>query len=362
MPEGLVWALARLAAVVLLVAVNGFFVATEFALIGVRRSRVDELAEQGSGSARLLQRALDALDTNLAATQLGVTLSSLALGWVGEPAVARLLEPGLHLLPLSHAAAAIIGATLAFVVVTSLAIVLGELAPKNLALQATERTALAVIGPLTAFRSVFRPAITVLNALGTGVLHLVGLYGETSETSLHSPDELKRLVAASTEGGLIEGAQQEVVERAFDMTALRVCSIMTPRHKIMWLDADAPEAERMATIRQNRHALTLVARGKLDTLLGVVRKQDLLDAYLDDQPLDPVALARAGGRARREHRPARAGAVQEPPGPAGRDHRRIWRRAGCGHPDRPSGGDGWGHTGGRRARQHLGAGRRLAAD
>ena len=292
MHADLTWTLAKLAAVVVLVAVNGFFVAAEFALVGMRRSRVDELAAEGSGAAKLLQRALDTLDTNLAATQLGVTLSSLALGWVGEPAVARLLEPGLRFLPMGREAASVVAGALAFVLITSVAIVLGELAPKNLALQATERTALAIIGPLSAFRSLFRPAIAVLNALGTGVLRLFGLDGRTTEGSLHSPDELKRLVAASTDGGLIEGVQQEVVERAFDMTELQVCSIMTPRHELVWVDADGAEADRMATIRQNRHALTLVARGKLDTLLGVVRKQDLLDAHLDGETLDPVALVR----------------------------------------------------------------------
>ena len=130
MPADLTWAFAKLAAVAALVAVNGFFVAAEFALVGMRRSGVDELAAEGSGAAMLLSRARDALDTNLAATQLGVTLSSLALGWIGEPAVARLLEPALRFLPLGGGAVTFLAGALAFVVITSLALVLGELAPK----------------------------------------------------------------------------------------------------------------------------------------------------------------------------------------------------------------------------------------
>lgn len=292
MPSDLLLTLGKLLAVLLLVATNGFFVAAEFALVGIRRSRVDEMAAGGSASARRLQRALDALDANLAATQLGVTISSLSLGWIGEPALAHLVQPALANLPFGGALTHVIAGTLAFLLITSLHIVLGELAPKSLALQKTEGIALFVIGPLTLFRTVFAPAIFVLNGLGTGVVRLFGLQGASAEDSLHSPEELKMLVAASKEGGLIEGAQQEVVERAFDMTDLRVRSIMTPRRDVVWVDAEADDDARMAVIRDNRHGLTLVARGKLDVLLGVVRKQDLLDAHLHGQPMDPVALLR----------------------------------------------------------------------
>lgn len=292
MPSDLAVTLGKLLAVLLLVAANGFFVAAEFALVGIRRSRVDEMATGGSSAARLLQRALAALDLNLAATQLGVTLSSLALGWIGEPALAHLFQPAVAGLPFGAALAHVIAGGLAFILITSLHIVLGELAPKSLALQKTEGTALFIIGPLTAFRTLFRPAIFVLNALGAGVLRVFGLKGGNAEDSLHSTEELKMLVAASKEGGLIEGAQQEVVERAFDMTDLPVRAIMTPRREVVWVDADAADDARMAVIRDNRHALTLVARGKLNVLLGIVRKQDLLDAHLHGRPMDPVALLR----------------------------------------------------------------------
>lgn len=282
----------KLVAVLLLVMMNGFFVAAEFSLVGMRKSRVEELVAGGSATARVLQGAVGDLDASLASTQLGITLSSLALGWIGEPALAHLIEPLLQGLPAATAASHAIAVAVAFALITTLHIVLGELAPKSLALQRTEATALAVVRPLSWFSALFRPAIRLLNGLGGLVLRLFGLQPKSEGDQLHSTEELKLLVAASREGGMLEGAQQEVVERAFDMTELKVTSIMTPRREVYWIDADTDPAAQMAALRGNRHEMALLCRGRMDTVLGVVRKQDLLDAHLDGQPLDPVAVTR----------------------------------------------------------------------
>jgi CBS domain containing-hemolysin-like protein len=167
--------LIGLLAVLALVAANGFFVAAEFSLVAVRRSRVAELAANGRRNASALQRALVNLDANLAATQLGITISSLALGWIGEPALAHLIEPTLSFLPTS---VAIVGAhavavVISFAIITALHIVLGELAPKSLALQRSESTALWVVRPLGVFLFLLRPAILALNGLGNLVLRAV---------------------------------------------------------------------------------------------------------------------------------------------------------------------------------------------
>ncbi len=292
MQADILFDLAKITAVFLLVLANGFFVAAEFSLVGIRRSRVGELVAEGSATARALQSAVADLDFNLAATQLGVTLSSLALGWIGEPAIADLIEPALAGLPGASAAAHAIAVVIAFATITTLHIVLGELAPKSLALQRTERTALVIVRPLSLFRQVFRPAIYVLDALGAAVLRLFGLEPGSAEEALHSTEELKLLVAASKEGGLIETAQQEVVERAFSLSEFRVRSIMTPRRKVVWVNTEDDLHAQMATVRGNKHEMAIVARGKLDTLLGVVRKQDLLDAHLDGRTLDPLAVLR----------------------------------------------------------------------
>ena len=279
-------------AVFALVFANGFFVAAEFSLVAVRRSRVTELVEAGRPRAGALLKALGKLDSYLAATQLGITISSLALGWIGEPALAHLVEPGLVALgvPAAAAGAHAIAVAIAFLIITALHIVLGELAPKSLALQRSEGTALAVVRPLGLFLLLFRPAIFVLNGLGNQLLRLVGLQPGTEGESLHSPEEIKLLIAASQEGGLIERAQQQVVERIFAIKERRIGDVMTQRLEIEWIDADDPRDEMLKTVRATRHEHLLVGRGSVDEFIGVIRKQDMLDQALDGKPIDPLAL------------------------------------------------------------------------
>ena len=297
MPDGDGGRLADLlgiASVLVLVAANGFFVAAEFSLVAVRRSRVAELAADGRINASVLLRALDRLDSNLAATQLGITISSLALGWIGEPALAHLVAPLLGVLPgtLAVATSHAISVAIAFIIITALHIVLGELAPKSLALQRSEATALFVIRPLGILLFLLRPAIILLNGLGNLVLRLVGLRPGAAEESLHSPEELKMLVAASEEAGLIQHAQQEVVERVLTIGDRPIGDIMTPRPEVKWIDADNSHEDILQTIRTCDHARLLVGRGAIDEPLGMVVKKDLLDQALDGKSLDPMAVIR----------------------------------------------------------------------
>ena len=286
MDESLSLIFGKLLAVLGLVAANGFFVAAEFSLVGVRRSRVEELVTQGQARANVLQRAIDNLDANLAATQLGVTISSLGLGWIGEPALAHLIAPALAGLGSFAATAShAIAVGVAFSIITVFHIVLGELAPKSFALQRPERTALLVVRPLSLFLILFRPVIFLLNGLGNAVVHLCGLEPGHAEGQLHSTDELKLLINASKEAGLVQQAQQEVVERAFSMGERRVRAIMTPRHDLYWIDADGTAEAMLRGIRNSRHEQVVVARGTLDKIIGVLRKQDLLDLHLDGKLL-----------------------------------------------------------------------------
>lgn len=281
-----------LLAVFLLVAANGFFVAAEFSLVAVRRSRVVELVADGRMNARALERALENLDSNLAATQLGITISSLALGWIGEPAIARLIEPVLagSIGSLAGVGSYAIAVALSFVLITALHIVLGELAPKSLALQRSEGTALWVVRPLGLFRWLLSPAIAVLNGLGNLVLRLFGLQSGTGEASLHSTGELKLLVTESQEAGLLQETQQEVVVRALDIGDRRIGDIMTPRTEVDWIDADDDREEILKTILESRHEQLLLARGSIDELLGVVAKRHLLGQVLGGGTLDPLAV------------------------------------------------------------------------
>ena len=281
-------------AVLVLVAANGFFVAAEFSLVAVRRSRVAQLVAAGRRNAKALQRATSQLDANLAACQLGITISSLALGWIGEPALARLIEPLLAgvLGQFALAGAHVVAVAIAFLIITALHIVLGELMPKSLALQRSERTALAVVRPLWLFRVLLWPAIVALNGLGNWLLRLCGLRPGTAEEALHSPEELKLLIAASQEGGLLQPAQQELVERVLSIGNRRITDIMTPRVDIEWIDTEDPREETVKVIRDCRHEQVLVGKGGIDEPLGMVLKKDLLDQVLEGKALDVMAAIR----------------------------------------------------------------------
>jgi putative hemolysin len=292
--DGSLTGLIGILLVLLFVAANGFFVAAEFSLVAIRRTRVAELVADGFSAAKTLQKAVDNLDAYLAATQLGITISSLALGWIGEPALAHLIEPflsgwlGSFATVSSHATAIAI----AFIIITALHIVLGELAPKSLALQRTEATALRVVRPLRVFLFLLRPAILALNGLGNLVLRLCGLRPGTVEDSLHSPEELKLLVAASQEGGLLQEVQQEVVERVLNIGDRPISDIMTPRVDVDWIDIDDNREEILRSIRECRHGQLLVGKDSIDEPLGMILKRDLLDQVLAGQPLDPMAVIR----------------------------------------------------------------------
>jgi len=283
--------LFKIALVLLLVLANGFFVAAEFSLVAVRRSRVAELVAQRRTNAAALSRAVDHLDANLAATQLGITISSLALGWIGEPALAHLIEPLLAFLPAAWVTAGshTISVAFAFAVITALHIVLGELAPKSLALQKSESTALWVVRPLSLFLFLLRPAIILLNGLGNLVLRLFGLTPGASGETLHSPEEIRLLVTASGAAGLLHQAQQEVVERVIGIGDRRISDYMTPRPDVVWVDADDDRAVILKHVRVCRHAHIIVSRGSVDDVIGILRKQDLLDQLLDGGDVNPLA-------------------------------------------------------------------------
>jgi CBS domain containing-hemolysin-like protein len=190
------------------------------------------------------------------------------------------------------AGAHIIAVTIAFSIITILHIVLGELAPKSLALQRSEGTALWVVRPLGWFRVLLWPAIVSLNGLGNLVLRLFGLRPGTAEETLHSPEELKLLIAASQEGGLLQRAQQELVERVLSIGNRHITDIMTPRVDVEWIDADDDRKEILRRIRECRHEQLLVGKGTIDELVGMVVKKDLLDQVLDGKDLNPLAVIR----------------------------------------------------------------------
>jgi CBS domain containing-hemolysin-like protein len=204
-----------LVAVGLLVLANAFFVATEFAIVAVRRSRLEQLAASGRASARAAQEVVNHLDTYIAACQLGITMASLALGWTGEPAFAALVEPPVERLvgPFAHEATQGLSAAVSFGLITTLHIVLGELAPKGIALQRTEATVLAVARPIQLFHAIFRIPIAVLNGVGNGLLRLVGLEPSSGHEMVHSVEELRMLVTGMERAGVVEASEARIAAR-----------------------------------------------------------------------------------------------------------------------------------------------------
>lgn len=284
-----------LVAVLALVAANGLFVATEFAYVAVRRTRVEQLASGGHARARLLLGSLGRLDTYIAATQLGVTMCSLALGWVGEPALAGLLEPPLERLlggVAGTAAAHTIAVAVAFAAITTLLIVFGELAPKQMALARAERTALWMAAPMAVFARVFRPFIWALNGMGLGVARLAGVRPAADAEATLAPEELEIVMEASERAGLLSTAELLLARRGLEFGEIQASRIMVPRTEVVAIDAAATLQEALATVTAHPHRRYPVSEGDLDHVLGLLDAMDLLQlARAEDGDADWRALA-----------------------------------------------------------------------
>ncbi|HEX2780572.1 MAG TPA: hemolysin family protein [Gemmatimonadaceae bacterium] len=261
-----------------LVVANAFFVAAEFALVGARRSRIDELAQQGSGGARSAQRALKHLDRYISATQLGITLASLALGWIGEPAVAGAIHRLLAVFGTGASAALIeTGASVivAFIIITFLHIVLGELAPKSLALAKPEGVSMWVARPLIWFARLMYPAIWVLNSASSFMLRLVGMRPVSESERVHSPEELRLLVMQSRAHGVLDESDTAMLAGVFDFHNKKARDVMRPRTEIVAIDVDCDEEEIRALLRRERYSRYPVYRDTLDDVIGVFLAKDL---------------------------------------------------------------------------------------
>jgi CBS domain containing-hemolysin-like protein len=273
----------RLFAVVLLVLANGFFVAAEFALVSVRRTRIATLVADGNTRARWVQKAIDDPDRFIAATQLGITLASLGLGWVGEPALSGLLMPLIELFPveleetISHS----LSAGLAFAIITFLHVVVGELAPKSIALQNPEKTSLVVAQPTVWTERIFKPFIWVLNGAGNALLRLAGIQPASGHELVHSVEELKMLVRASAEVGMVEGDAEEMLHAVFDFGDLLVRQVMIPRTEMVAVHADATVADILDIAAQNSFTKFPVYGDNLDQILGIVHLKDLIPILQD---------------------------------------------------------------------------------
>src|SRR5262245_11641381 len=270
----------RLVGLFALVFANGFFVAAEFSIVTVRKTRVDQLIAEGHRAARAVRRAVTAPDRYIAATQLGITMASLGLGWLAEPALASIFEPAPAVPPahLATATAHSIAVAIAFAIITAAEIVFGELTPKWIALERPEATAIWLVKPLEIFMRVMSPFIRVVHGTAQGVIRMLGFSGADHRAMVHSEEELKMLVTASQEAGVLEEQEEQMLHRVFGFADLIAGQVMIPRTELVAVAAETPLKDLIVRIAQGRHSRLPVYRGDLDDVVGMLHVTDVMKA------------------------------------------------------------------------------------
>jgi CBS domain containing-hemolysin-like protein len=282
--------LLQLAIVFALVLLNGFFVASEFALVSVRKTRIDQLAAEGSQAAKVVQHAIRDLDRYIAATQVGITVASLLLGGIGERTLEPLIEAAFHSLHvpenLMGIARGSVAFFLAYFVMTAMHVVIGELMPKSIALQKAEGTTLVIARPMVLFAKLFAPLIWMLNGTGNFLLRLIGFHAAEGHATVHSPEELDLLFTQSHEGGQLSQTERELLHRVVKFSDLTAREVMVPRVEMKAIPYEMPREEFIAWLHSRPPSRTPVFRGSLDEIIGVAHLKDLVafEAQLRARP------------------------------------------------------------------------------
>jgi CBS domain containing-hemolysin-like protein len=259
----------------LLVLLNGFFVAAEFALVKVRATRLAELSKRGSGAAKLAQHSVKHLDEYLSATQLGITLASIGLGWVGEPSVAALLRPLFDAYQVPEHVIHPVSFAIAFTLISVAHIVLGELAPKSWAIQKSEQVSIGVAYPLHWFYILLRPAIKVLNGMAGALLRLFGIRPASDQEGAHTEEELRMLLAASGQHGVLNETEVELAAHVLGFATKDVHDVMVPRVDLVALDLQKPLETNLEIAKTKPYSRYPVINGDHDEVVGMVHIKDL---------------------------------------------------------------------------------------
>lgn len=269
--------------VLLLVVANGFFVAAEFSLVKVRLSQVEQLAQQGNFSAKIARNVLSHLESYLSACQLGITLASLALGWVGENVAVRLITPLVAWLGLDPSVTHYFAIPLSFACITFLHITLGEQAPKIVAIRTASSTALTVAFPLLVFFKVFWPFIWLLNMCSNFLVRAIGIKFVPESEQSHTADELRLILAESAAGGELSRRERLMMENVLDLED-KVCrQIMVPRRDIVYLSTRRSLQDNLRTVSESRHTRFPLCDGDLDRVVGMVHSKDLLNSVVSGE-------------------------------------------------------------------------------
>lgn len=278
----------------LLLFANGFFVAAEFSMVSVRKTRITQLTDEGNFSAKIALATLKDLDKFIAAVQLGVTISSIALGWVGEATLVRMILPLFRFLPDNYqlVAAHSVSVTIAFALITVLHVVIGELIPKSIALQYPEKTSLLIALPMRGITKLFYPAIYLLNGLANLILRIFKL--STSQTShlAHSIEELNMLVNASYNEGVLNETEKDLLNNVFKFSDLTAKQIMVPRPDMACIASDITFDELNALISESQYTRYPVYEENLDHITGIIHIKDLYELYLKKEDFSITKLIR----------------------------------------------------------------------
>jgi CBS domain containing-hemolysin-like protein len=319
--------LLGLLVVAALLFANAYFVATEFALVAVRRSQIKVWVAEGRRGAGAVAMALVRLDDAIAATQLGITLASLGLGWVGEPALAHLIEPMLASIGIGSAVAVHgVAVALAFSVITFLHVVVGELAPKALALDHPGPVALACAYPLLLFGRTFRWVLWLMNGTGNALVRTLGVRPTEKQRMVHSPEELSLLVSEAHEAGEIRPYAGRILANVFRVSRIRVRDVMIPRERVFAIERRITPDALLDALRESAYTRIPVYDGELDRIVGILHTKDLFHVYaeksvviladairpaVDIRPDLPLMDALRGFRRGRKH----LAIVRDPGGP-----------------------------------------------
>ena len=291
--DGLTGTLIYLSLALILIVLNGFFVAAEFALVKVRISRIEQLNREGKAFAATAKWLAKRLDESLSACQLGITMASLALGWVGEPAFARLVEPILHLVGIENENIVhLLGFTVAFSVITALHLVVGEQFPKIFAIRRPEQMLLWCALPLKFFYVILYPFLTVLNVVTTFLLTLVGIRGAAEHDGPSSEEEIRALLREAHIHGNLTRNEHSLINNVFEFDDMIVRRVMLPRGEVTFFDINEPVSSLRELVRQTMHTRYPVCDRSLDKVLGVVHIKDLLVVPPDAEDFDLRTIVR----------------------------------------------------------------------
>ena len=273
---------------------NGFFVASEFAFVSIRKTRISQLTNEGNTDAKIALGGIEHLDKTIAAVQLGITISSIGLGWVGEATIVRIIEPIFHFLPEAYRGLAThsLAVTIAFSLITFLHVVVGELMPKSIALQFPERTTLFVARPMYAITKIFTPFIFLLNGLGNWLLSLIKIPPAHSAHIVHSVEELDMIINESHKEGVLNDTEKEILQNVFKFSDILAKQVMVPRPDVVGVPIDISIDDLNKLIIENQYTRYPVYNEDLDHIIGILHVKDIYPLIVEGREINLKEILR----------------------------------------------------------------------